>query len=126
MLNTIEEAINRPHTNSQQSKTMVIIQLPGRIGNSNSQNDHCTWSFNRYLANEAHKKNFAVLEREEIERRLLFKSEYYKEHRFIKQNLHLEAPAPQIVATSLLGLISCLYKNESLATHQNVFKHPLT
>ena len=37
--------------------------------------DHCTWRFNRRMAIEAHKFGFAVFEREEVERRLLFKSD---------------------------------------------------
>ena len=59
------------------------------------------------------KQGFAVLEREEIERRLLFKGEHYIPTRNMKPNLHLESPAPNIIATALLTLISCLKKNES-------------
>ena len=70
------------------------------------QYDECTWKFNRAVAREAHRVGFTVLEREEIERRYLFKmnSNYA---------MHLNAPAPQIVGTSLLSLISCLARNGS-------------
>ncbi len=60
------------------------------------------------MALEAHRQGFSVLEREEIERRLLFKSENYEKTASMKNMLHLNNPAPQIVGTSLLGLISCL------------------
>ena len=75
--------------------------------------NECSWRFNRILTHEAHKQGFAVLEREEIERRLLFKAEHYIPTRNMKPNLHLETPAPNIIATALLTLISCLKKNES-------------
>ena len=73
----------------------------------------CIWRFNRMVAQEAHKQGFVVFEREEIERRLLFKSEHYDPTKVLKFALHLENPAPNIIATSLLTLISCLRKNES-------------
>ena len=103
----------------------------------------CTWRFARILTHEAHKAGeqgrhrhhhvstspvahilvpialtppaagFPVLEREEIERRLLYRSEHYMPVRSMKPVLHLENPASNIVATSLLVLISCLRKNET-------------
>ena len=85
----------------------------GRTGNDEYLQDECIWRFNRILTHEAHKQGFAVLEREEIERRLLFKAEHYIPTRNMKPNLHLETPAPNIIATALLTLISCLKKNES-------------
>lgn len=109
MLQAVHSAIHR--TPADLPRTTVIIQLPGRAGNSNINGDACSRSFNRILAAQAHRFGFAVLEREEIERRLLWKSEYYPDHRTIKPNLHLENPGPNIVGTSLLGLISCLARN---------------
>ena len=70
--------------------------------------DDCIFRFNRIMAKEAHDAGFPVFEREEIERRLLFRSEHFEDFRTIKPHLHLDAPAPAIVATSLLSLISCL------------------
>ena len=75
--------------------------------------DRCSWIFNRVLAYEAHKAGFVVFEREEIERRLLFKSEHYGDYRTMHPKLHLESPAANIVATSLLTLITCLTKNNA-------------
>ena len=95
-----------------QYNVFVSIVL-GRAGGSEYAIDQCSWRFNRMLAHEAHKQGFAVLEREEIERRLLFKAEHYVPTRNMKPNLHLENPSPNIVATALLTLISCLKKNES-------------
>lgn len=92
-------------------RTKVIIQLPGRAGNSDPRGDACSRSFNRVLAYQAHRHGFTVLEREEIERRLLIKSEYYGDHRTMKPNLHLENPGPNVVGTSLLGLLGCLERN---------------
>jgi hypothetical protein len=66
-------------------------------------------------------QGFAVFEREEIERRMLYKSEYNPKYRPLKFILHLEAPAPNIVSTSLLAMISCLTKNE---THSHGGLHP--
>ena len=94
-----------------QRQTTVIIITGGRLGNPDPQLDRCAWTFNRQAAYVAHQHGFIVFEREEIERRLLFKSEYNEEHRTIKPDLHLANPAPQIVATSLLGMVSCLAKN---------------
>ena len=75
--------------------------------------NECQWRYNRILAHEAHKHGFVVLEREEIERRLLYKSEHYIPVRTMKPILHLENPSANIIATSLLVLISCLRKNET-------------
>jgi len=49
----------------------------------------------------------------EIERRILYKSEYWEGFFYIKSLLHLDNPAPNIVGTALLSLISCLERNGS-------------
>jgi hypothetical protein len=91
----------------------VIIQLAGRAGNSDPKIDRCSRTMNRVAAYEGHLQGFAAFEREEIERRLLYKSEYFKEVSFIKPLLHLEAPAANIVGTSLVALVACLRRNGS-------------
>lgn len=111
MMAAVHAAVDR--VPSHMPRTNVIIQLPGRAGNTDNRGDACSRSFNRILAFQAHRHGFVVLEREEIERRLLIKSEYYGDHRTMKPNLHLENPGPNIVGTSLLGLISCLERNGS-------------
>ena len=116
LMSHINEAISRP---SDKQKTIVIMMTAGRYGGPDIRIDKCSTRFNRNLARQAHIAGFVVLEREELERRLMFKSEYQGEngettHLYMKHNLHLQNPAPQIVGTSLLTLISCLRKNETL------------
>jgi hypothetical protein len=91
--------------------TTVIVQLSGRLGNSDPVLDRCSRTFNRLAAYEAHLQGFLVLEREEIERRLLFKSEFFEEVRYIKNLMHLENPGPNIVGTALLAMMACLERN---------------
>jgi hypothetical protein len=114
MVDKITDAINR--TPNHLTKTTVIFQLPGRGGGSNPRQDHCSREFNRILAKEAHRGGYTVIEREELERRMLFKSEFLGDFRVLKPNLHLESPAPNIIATSLLGLIGCLIRNGTAGT----------
>lgn len=109
----VNESIHRPFEvleNNPQGKSMVIFVLAGRSGNPGVEYDRCTWRFNRLVAKWAHKFGFAVLEREEIERRFLFKSEY-AEVKNTKFALHLDHPGPQIVGTALLTLITCLRRH---------------
>jgi len=101
--------------------TTVIWVTSGRVGHRQeglpmSDHDECVWRFNAFARRLAHRFGFAVLEREEIERRLLFVSQNHEkkvpkgEH--LRFKMHLESPAPQIVATGLLLLARCL-RNES-------------
>lgn len=117
MVKRIQQAVQR--TPAHLPRTLVVYQLPGRAGGSDARQDRCSREFNRILAREAHAEGYAVLEREELERRLLFRSEFLKDHRTIKPNLHLEAPAPNIVATSLLYLLSCLHTYHNLSNAIN-------
>lgn len=91
------------------------------MGNPDPRIDACSWRFNRLLAKAAHTQGFVVLEREEIERRLQFKSEHNPVFKSMKPGLHLENPSPQIIATSLLSLISCLRRGGALPSLSN---HP--
>mmetsp|Transcript_22325 Transcript_22325/g.37347 ORF Transcript_22325/g.37347 Transcript_22325/m.37347 type:complete len:394 (+) Transcript_22325:92-1273(+) len=109
MMKLIRTAIDR--TPAHLPRTRVIIQLPGRAYNGQQSQDHCTRTFNRVAAYEAHLQGFAVLEREEIERRLLYKSEFWDGVSYMKPILHLENPATNIVGTSLLSLVGCLERN---------------
>jgi hypothetical protein len=113
----VRQAIDKI-TSSTQSKVTVIMVTAGRIGNPDPKLDHCIWKLNRITAVEAHMQGFVVLEREEIERRLLFKSEF-SNFKTMKTALHLENPAPQIVGTSLLNLIGCLRKNDTSTDYFN-------
>ena len=108
-MSAVRVAIDR--TPRHMPRTMVIVQLAGRAGNSDPMGDHCSRTVNRVAAYEGHLQGFAVLEREEIERRLLYKSEFFSEVSYIKNLLHLENPSANIVGTSLLALVACLVRN---------------
>ena len=117
LMKGVREAVDRPRAPSPEggiaaasnnSKTLVIFTTAGRIGNPSPELDRCTWTFNRVLVHEAHLHGFVVLEREEIERRLLFKSDFNPRLKLIKNGLHLAAPSPQIIATSLAALVGCM------------------
>jgi len=117
MMKAIKEAVSRPRASSPDAgvaspssfnRTLVIFSTTGRIGNPSADLDRCIWSFNRVLVHEAHLLGFPVLEREEIERRLLFKSDFNPRLKLIKNGLHLAAPSPQIVATALNSLVGCM------------------
>jgi hypothetical protein len=126
LMTAVHGAIQR-HKTIYGKQTMVIVSTGGRGEYGNVKMSECSWRFNRILAHEAHKRGFVVLEREEIERRLLFRSEHYVTTRSIKPVLHLENPASNIIATSLLVLISCLRKNETsqvLQASSSSLTHP--
>ena len=109
LMKAVRAAIDR--TPASMPRTKVIVQLAGRTGASEPLQDKCSRTVNRVAAYEGHLQGFAVLEREEIERRLLYKSEFFEEVSYIKNLLHLENPAANIVGTSLLALIACLRRN---------------
>jgi hypothetical protein len=111
LVKSIRTAIDR--IPSSHPQTLVIFQLPGRTGKSEPRADQCSRQYNRVLAKEAHNYGFTVIEREEIERRLLFKSEFSPVFKSVHNALHLESPAPNIVACSLLILVGCLSQNIS-------------
>jgi hypothetical protein len=117
-MQAMKTAVNRPLPDGTpipaDKQTVVIIATSGRIGNPDLNLDNCIWRFNRQLSIEAHKVGFPVFDREEIERRLLRKSDsFLGKHtgKNIKPNMHLPAPGPQIVATALLAMISCLRRD---------------
>lgn len=93
--------------------TSVVFVTSGATLVENSANmDECILKINRVVSNAAHKLGFPVLERGEIERRLLFKS-FMSEKPFLLPDTHLPQPAQNIVATCLLKLLNCL--NSTLA-----------
>ncbi len=116
--NLVGEGSNDTTAERYPHKTIVIMMGGGRLGNPSARLDECTWRFNRVAAEAAHRQGFAVFDREELERRLLFKSETVDSAKYMKSSLHLDAPGPQIVATALLGLISCLTKDQIFPTGQ--------
>ena len=127
-MQAMKEAISRPLPEGtpipKEKQTKVIIMTSGRVGSPDIALDLCIWKFNQRLTIEAHKVGFPVYDREEVERRLLRRSEGYLgwpyNGRYIKPNMHLAVPGPQIVATGLLSMISCLRRNEKLEALKTV------
>ena len=106
LMRSIRTAIERPGVNRT---AMVIIVTSGASGDKvdGEKVDTCITKFNRRAADEAHKQGFAVLERGEIERRLLHKS-YGSDNPLLEIDMHLGQPAQALIATCLLRLMTCL------------------
>lgn len=94
-------------------KTTVIVSISGRHMKDDGRQDKCSWHINRVVTHQAHKHGFVVLEREEIEHRLLYRSEHNPDIKAVNPDVHLDIPGPQIVGTALLKLLECITKNES-------------
>lgn len=106
---------------SQSNNITVIISLPGRDPHANDDTSFCVWKLGRMIAVEAHRNHFLLLEREEIEHRLVIRWEYgfpdaLKE---LGQDFTLESllnfPAPQIVTSALASILYCLNRNMTLS-----------
>ena len=69
--------------------------------------DACIAQFNRIVTDQAHVYGFPVLDKGEIERRLMRKS-YGHSNPPLANEVHLAQPGPAISSTSLLSLITCL------------------
>ena len=105
LMKAVRTAVERP-TNASAS-TMVIVVTSGSVGMAKGDNiNNCILRFNRLAAAAAHAQGFAVLERGEIERRLLFKSIGTKGP--FEHETHLTQPAQNIIATTLLSMMTCL------------------
>ena len=102
LMTAIRTAIDRPSI--KRTKAVVIV-TSGAMGVTNM--DECILRVNRVAADEAHKHGFAVLERGEIERRLMYKSRGSASP-FMKTDMHLDQPAQSVISTCLLKLITCL------------------
>jgi hypothetical protein len=117
--NPIASEVNEDHpqTNSTASSassqplktTFVIIMTSGNmnLGETWGDADACVTTFNRLAAEAAWAYGFAVLDRGEIERRLMAKSLYSK-NPVLPEDMHLVQPAQNLVATSLLQLYNCI------------------
>eukprot|EP01035_Chromulina_nebulosa_P019649 gene19649-25563_t len=75
--------------------------------------EECIVTMNRITSDLAHDFGFAVLDRGEIERRLMYKSIHSKRP-FLTPDTHLSPPAQNIIATCLLKLIDCLNSTKTL------------
>ena len=117
LMKLIKTAIQRPYINNtfdlRRAEPLIIFMTTGRTGIYDSKADECITKFNRILVKEAHLHGFVVLEREEIEKRLMFKSEHYYQTASTKLKLHLDKPSAEIIGTSLLALVSCIKRNST-------------
>ena len=116
LLDSIKTAVTRSteQSNSQQQQqkgTTVIISTASRTAMGNPHADFCTWKLNRIIARAAHRRGFIVFEREEIEHRLLFKTEASEDLFSAGVLEKVEPPMAHIVSTSLLSMLTCLNSN---------------
>lgn len=119
LMDTIKATVARRNSQAPPGtpNTTVIWVTSGRVGHRLEglpmiEHDECVWLFNTHARRLAHRAGFAVLEREEIERRLLYANANWEKRvphsEYLRFKMHLEAPAPQIVSTALLHLANCL------------------
>jgi hypothetical protein len=105
LMKSIREAIDRPGVNRTRA---VIIVTSGACGlNKAYAINDCVDRINRATSEEAHRYGFAVLDRGEIERRLMHKS-LGSATPLVKPDTHLGQPAQSIIATCLLKILTCL------------------
>eukprot|EP01035_Chromulina_nebulosa_P024247 gene24247-31520_t len=102
LMRAVKAAVDRPP-----KTTMVIVMTGGRnfIKGNDPRVNRCQWRLNRIAAHHAHLNGFPVFEREEIEHRLLFKSEFSPYNKPVTPHIHLDIPGPQIVSTALLAMV---------------------
>lgn len=116
LFKSVRTALDAPvkgTTQFRSNATTVIILTSGNtgLGMDGLKTDACIQRFNRAVVDAAHLYGFAVLDRGEIERRLVQKS-LFAAHATIPIEMHLIQPAQNIVATSLLRTFECLLAKE--------------
>lgn len=109
LMAAVRKAVDASNRSSSKGGTKtVIVVTSGSTGMGKAARiDECILKFNRMAANAAHAYGFAVLERGELERRLMFKS-IQSASPYLTVDMHLPQPAQNIIATCLLKLMSCL------------------
>jgi hypothetical protein len=120
LLDAIKAAVARPQAASSSPAgdtpahpTTVIVSTAPRSAVSNSKASFCTWKLNRIIARAAHNRGFVVFEREEMEHRIAFKSEYSEDLLQIGAVDAAPAPVSSFVSTALLSMMNCLARNET-------------
>jgi hypothetical protein len=98
-------------SNSAGASTTVIVSTAPRALIGNSKSEICMWKLNRIIARAAHRRGFIVLEREEMEHRVMFKLQNSEDLLRIGVMDVTEPPMAEIVSTSLLSMIACLARN---------------
>lgn len=111
---------NDPNSKAR-NPTMVIIVTSGGsgMGDKGIMIDACVNRFNRATVKAAHEQGFAVLDRGEIERRLMHKSSFTDSPILIAE-MHLPQPAQNIIATTLTHLMTCM--NSSIVNGAFVYE----
>lgn len=123
LMSAIRRAVDHPGRALQAGEedrrkpVTVVIVTSGASGMSENGTsiDDCILRFNRAAERAAHDYGFAVLERGEIERRLMYKS-VYSESPIIVPEMHLPQPAQNIIATCLTHLFTCLNSTSQTVT----------
>ena len=113
LMAAVRRAVDISNKKTTQGTKMVIVLTSGNTGMANTARiDECILRLNNAVSSAAHAYGFAVLERGELERRLMYKSVQAEEPR-LEVDMHLPQPAQNIIATCLLHLMNCL-RNSSL------------
>lgn len=112
LMRSVRRAIDlsNQHTDGNSTRTVIVVTSGASYAKNGWEIDDCILRLNRAAETEAHKQGFAVLERGEIERRLMFKSLHpaMGEKPPLAPDMHLSQPAQNIVSTCLLSLMTCL------------------
>jgi hypothetical protein len=107
-------AVKKAIRKTSRTKTVIVV-TSGFTGFPDSTSiDECILRFNRVAAHAAHLYGFAVLERGEIERRLMFKS-VQSHNPYLSVEMHLPQPAQNLVATVLTQMMTCLNNTDMTA-----------
>lgn len=110
LMKHIREAIDHEVEGNRNDTTVIILTSGATgLGADGLKTDACILRFNRITMDAAHAYGFAVLDRGEIERRLMYKS-MFAANPIIPVEMHLIQPAQNIVATALLKMYECLVK----------------
>lgn len=99
-----------PEQERARNRSHIVFMTSGMSnqGAKGIMTDSCVQTMNSKITEIGHRYGFAVLERGEIERRLMFRSTFSDNPVFNYGDAHLLQPAQNIIATSLLHLYSCL------------------
>lgn len=95
-----------------EAPTLVIIVTSGTVYSPGAEN--AVSAYNRMAVEQAEKFGFAVLDRGEIERRVLVRS-LHSSHPIVTRALHFGFPVPHIITTMFLHLYTCLTKHQPIA-----------
>jgi hypothetical protein len=104
LMDAVKEAMKR----AGRSKHSVLVVTAPRVVVGNYAADSCMWEVNRRIARAAHRRGFAVLEREEIEHRLGYRMEHSVDLFGREGFTPVEPPSAGVVTTTLVSMLQCL------------------